>query len=131
MTAKSVSIDAGRDLLLVSQQNQHTADGRSFSLSVSFTGGVPTGASIGGAVRGIKNVSSMFCNSAAVQGCPEQVSAPWMANLRESGVARGNYCRRLVVGAKILSNPLCKTTGRLVLEGPQRRGQELPVAVHL
>lgn len=50
MTAKSVSIDAGRDLLLVSQQNQHTADGRSFSLSVSFTGGVPTGASIGGSL---------------------------------------------------------------------------------
>lgn len=50
VTAKSVSIDAGRDLLLVSQQNQYTADGRSFSLSVSFTGGVPTGASIGGSL---------------------------------------------------------------------------------
>ncbi len=40
VSARSISIDAGRDLILASQQNQYTADGRSFSLSLTLS---PTG----------------------------------------------------------------------------------------
>lgn len=48
VAARNVSLDAGRDLVLISQQNVATSNAWSFIVSVTFQGATPTGGSLGG-----------------------------------------------------------------------------------
>jgi hypothetical protein len=48
VAARNVSLDAGRDLVLISQQNVATSNAWSFNVSVTFQGATPTGGSLGG-----------------------------------------------------------------------------------